>query len=536
MSGIYSRRFHAEGTPPRPIVATDHKRIAILYLIGSIAAFVIAGVVALLMRAELSAVGPTLTANPTTYNVWLYVHGTLLILGVQIPALTGFLPNYCVPLMIGAKEVAFPRLNAFSVWLFYMGLILALLTFVMPDPPDVLWTGYPPYSTITTGSTAFFTLTVLLIGFASILAGINLLTTIIYMRAPGVTWNKLNVFVWATAGSFVMQLIYVPVLGASVLLLSFDKYIGTGFFDPTNGGDVLTYQNLFWFYSHPAVYVIFVPFFAIIMEIFATFAKNPIFNYKVAVYGGIWCLVAISGEVWIHHMYASGMPDWLRLVQMVTTLFVSVPVGLLTISLLGTLYRGSITFEVPMQYALCTFFLFLVGGLTGIPLAVASLDVNLTDTYYVVGHFHYVMALTGTLAIFAGIYYWFPKMTGRMFNATWARIGLLLNFVGANVVFARMMSVGIREGLPRRYYDWAQFPQVAGDQLLMTAGSAILALGFAITLVNWIVGAVAGRQAAENPWGSKSLEWTTVSPPPPGNWPTPQELAADWSPYAYGKR
>jgi cytochrome c oxidase subunit 1 len=518
------------------VFTTDHKRVGVLYLIGSIAAFVVAGIAALLMRAELSAVGPTLTADPSTYNVWLYAHGAIMILAFQLPALTGFAPNLCVPLMIGAKDVAFPRLNAFSVWLFYMGIILALLTFVIPDPPDVLWTGYPPYSIITTGNTALFTFTVLLIGFASILAGINFLTTIVYMRAPGMTWKKLNIFVWATAGAFVMQLIYVPVLGASVLMLSFDKYLGAGFFDPATGGDVLTYQNLFWFYSHPAVYVIFVPFFAILMEIFATFAKNPIFNYRVAVFGGIWCLVFISGEVWIHHLYVAGMPDWLRIIQMVSTLFVSIPVGLLTISLVGTLYKGSITFETPMVYALGTSFLFLVGGLTGIPLAVTSLDVNLTETYYVVGHFHYVMALTGTLAIFAGVYYWFPKITGKMYNEAWAKTGFFLNFIGANVVFAQMMIVGVRDGLPRRYYDWAQFPQVANEQLIMTAGAVILALGFAITVLNWIAGAAIGNKASDNPWGSKSLEWTTASPPPPGNWATQPVIAEDWTPYAYRTR
>jgi len=518
------------------VFTTDHKRVGVLYLIGSVAAFIVAGIMALLMRVELTTLGPTLTANPTTYNVWLYAHGAVMILGFQIPALTGFAANYAIPLMIGAKDVAFPRVNAFSVWLFYMGVILALLTFVMPDPPDVLWTGYPPYSTITSGNTAFYTLTVLLIGFASIIAGVNFLTTIAYMRAPGMTWNKLNIFVWGTAGSFVMQLIYVPVLGTAVLLISFDKYLGTSFFDPTNGGDVLTYQNLFWFYSHPAVYVIFVPFFAIIMEIFATFAKNPIFNYKVAVYGGIWGIVLVSGEVWIHHLYVTGMPDWLRIGQMVTTLLISVPVGLMTISLIGTLYKGSITFESPMVYALGTFFLFLIGGLTGIPLAVTSLTVNLGETYYVVGHFHYVMALTGTLSIFAGVYYWFPKITGKMCNETWAKLGFLLNFIGANMIFWRMMDVGVREGLPRRYYDWAQFPQVADDQMFMTIGSVILALGFAITVLNWVFGAISGKKAGDNPWGSKSLEWTTVSPPPHGNWPTPPVVSEDWSPYAYGKR
>jgi cytochrome c oxidase subunit 1 len=274
----------------------------------------------------------------------------------------------------------------------------------------------------------------------------------------------------------------------------------------------------------------------IIMDIFATFAKNPIFNYKAAVYGGIWGIVLISGEVWIHHLYVTGMPDWLRIGQMVTTLMISVPVGLMTISMVGTLYKGSITFETPMLYALGTMFLFLVGGLTGIPLAVTSLTVNLSETYYVVGHFHYVMAVAGSLAIFSGVYYWFPKITGRMANEFWGKIGFWFTFVGANTIFWTMMSVGVREGLPRRYFDWAQFPQVAHDQLVMSIGAVIIAIGFTIMLLNWIIGAAVGPKAGDNPWGSKSLEWTTVSPPPHGNWPTPPVLADDWTPYSYSKR
>lgn len=518
------------------IFTTDHKRIGILYLIGSMAAFIVAGIVAMLMRFELTGMGPTLTDNPTTYNVWLYAHGSIMILAFQLPALTGFFTNYFVPMMIGARNVAFPRLNAFSLWLFYMGIVVALMTFIVPDPPDVLWTGYPPYSILTTGNTMLYTLTVLLIGFSSILTAINMLTTILYLRAPGMGWHQMNIFVWGTAGALAMQLVDVPVLGASVLMLSFDKYLGAGFFDPTLGGDVLTYQNLFWFYSHPAVYVIFLPFFTILMEIFATFAKNSIFNYKVTIYGGIVLLVLLSGEVWMHHMYVSGMPDWLRVIQMITTLWISIPVGLLMISLLGTLYKGSITYELPMVYAVGTAFIFLIGGLTGIPLGVLSLDVFLTDTYYVVGHFHYVMALTGTMAIFAGVYYWFPKMTGRMFDATWGLIGFGFTFVGANIAFWTMMAVGVREGLPRRYYDWSQFPQVANDQIVMTVGAVILAIGFVITVVNWISGAISGEKASENPWGSKSLEWTTVSPPPPDNWPVAQSVDKDWTPYDYARR
>jgi len=492
------------------IFTTDHKRVGILYLIGSIAAFGVAGIMALLMRAELSSIGPTITSNPSNYNVWLYAHGAVMILGFQIPALTGFFANYCIPLMIGAKDVAFPRVNALSVWLFYVGIILALLTFVIPDPPDVMWTGYPPYSTISTGNTAIYTFTVLILGFASIIGGVNFLTTVAYMR----------------------QLIFVPVLGTAVTLISFDKYLGTHFFDPTAGGDVLTYQNLFWFYSHPAVYVIFLPFIGVIYEIVTTFAKNPPFNYKMVVYGGIFGIVGLSGEVWVHHLYTSGMADWIRIGMMVTTLMISVPVGLMVIGLAGTLYKGSITFETPMLYALGVMFLFLIGGLTGIPLAVTSLTVHLSRSYYVVGHFHYVMAVAGTFAIFAGVYYWFPKFTGRMYNEFWGKLGFWITFAGTNIVFWTMMDIGVK-GMPRRYYDYSHMPQFEGAHQLMTFGAVILGIGFVIALINWIVGAIKGPKAGENPWGSKSLEWTTVSPPPHGNWPQPPVLEENWSPYAY---
>lgn len=517
------------------IFTTDHKRVGVLYLIGSLAAFAVAGIMALLIRWELSAIGPTLTGNPTTYNVWLYAHGAVMILGFQIPALTGFFANYCIPLMIGAKDVAFPRLNAFSVWLFYVGIILAVLTFFIPDPPDIMWTAYPPYSTITSGNTALYTFTVLILGFASILGGVNFLTTIAFMRAPGMTWNKLNIFVWCIIAAFILQLIFVPVLGTAVTLISLDKYLGTSFFDPAKGGDVLIYQNLFWFYSHPAVYVIFLPFIGIVYEIVATFARNRVFNYKMVVYGGIFGIVGLSGVVWVHHLYVTGMADWIRIGQMITTLLISVPVGLTVIGLVGTLYKGAISFETPMLYALGVIFLFLIGGLTGIPLAVTSLTLHLSDTYYVVGHFHYVMAVAGTFAIFGGVYYWFPKITGRMYSETIGKLGFWITFAGTNIVFWIMMVIGVR-GMPRRYFDYAQFPQFESAHQWMTFGAVLIGLGFALAVGNWITGAARGAKAADNPWGSQSLEWTTQTPPPPGNWKDVPAIREEWDPYAYAQR
>ena len=516
------------------LFTTDHKRVGVLYLIGSLAAFAVAGIAALLMRIELTTIGPTITNNPSTYNVWLYAHGAVMILGFQIPALTGFFANYCIPLMIGAKDVAFPRVNALSVWLFYVGIVLALLTFVVPDSPDLMWTAYPPYSTMSTGNTALYTFTVLILGFASIAGGVNFLTTVAFMRAPGLKWSNLNVFVWCTLGAFVLQLIFVPVLGTAVTLISFDKYLGTHFFDPARGGDVLTYQNLFWFYSHPAVYVIFLPFIGIVFEIVATFARNRVFNLKVALWGGVGGIVLLSGEVWVHHLYVSGMADWLRIGQMVTTLMISVPVGLLVISLAGTLYKGAITFETPMLYALGVLFLFLIGGLTGIPLAITSLTLHLSETYYVVGHFHYVMAVAGTFSIFGGVYYWFPKITGRMYSEAIGKLGFWITFAGTNIVFWIMMDIGVK-GMPRRYYDYAHFPQFENAHQWMTGGAALIGLGFALAVLNWIVGAIRGAKAPDNPWGSQSLEWSTQTPPPPGNWKDVPTIREEWDPYAYAR-
>ena len=518
------------------IFTTDHKKVGVLYLFGSLAAFAIAGLMAILMRIELTTVGPTITDNPTDYNVWLYFHGAAMILGFQIPALTGFLANFLVPLQIGAKDVAFPRLNALSVWLFFGGIILALMTFVIPDPPDIMWTGYPPYSALTTGNTAFYAFTILLLGFASILGGVNFLTTITYMRAPGMGWNKLNIFTWSIFTAFILQLIFVPVLGTVVTMLTFDKYLGTSFFTPGSGGDVLIYQNLFWFYSHPAVYVILLPFIGITFDIIATFARNNIFNYKMVVYGGMGGIVLLAGEVWVHHLYVSGMPDWIRVGQMVTTLLISVPVGLLFIGLIGTLYRGAIIFTTPMLYALAVVFLMLIGGLTGIPLAMASLDLHLSDTYFVVGHFHYVMAVAGTFAIFGGIYYMYPKMSGKMYSETLGKWGFWLTFGGVNVVFMTMMISGVDLSMPRRYWDFYQIDGMEYYQHIMSAGTVFIGLGALLTLINWIQGLMNGQPAGNNPWGSRSLEWTTASPPQHGNFAEIPNLSEDWSPYGYGTK
>ena len=517
------------------IFTTDHKRVAVLYMIGSFAAFFVAGIMAMLMRTELASIGPTLTENPTNYNVWLYFHGAAMILGYQIPALTGYFANYYVPLMIGAKDVAFPRVNALSVWLYWMGIVLALLTFVIPDPPDIMWTGYPPYSIITPGNTSFYTFTVLLIGFSSIAGGVNFLTTIIRMRAPGITWGKLNIFIWSTMAAFVLQLIFVPILGAAVTMLTLDKYLGTNFFNAAMGGSPLIYENLFWFYSHPAVYVILLPAVGILYEIVGTFTRNRIFNYKGVVFGGIWGTVALSGVVWVHHIGVSGIAEWMVMIQVFTTLIISIPVGLLVIGLVGTLYKGSIDYKTPMLYVVGFLFLFLVGGLTGIPNAMSTIYFHVHGTQWIVAHFHYVMAVSVTTAIIGGTYYLWPKMTGKMYSETLGRLGFILFFTGVNLTFAPWLYLGYK-GMPRRYFDYQQFPQFEGIQRFITFGSYIIFLGALVVLISWIHSLVKGEKAPENPWGSKSLEWThTQSPPPPGNFTKPVRVAEDWDPYGYEK-
>lgn len=519
------------------IFTTDHKRVGVLYLIGSLAAFFLAGIMAMLMRAELTTLGPTVTTNPNAYNVWLYFHGAAMILGYQIPALTGFFANYYVPLMIGAKDVAFPRVNALSVWLYWMGIVLALLTFVIPDPPDIMWTGYPPYaSEFSPGNTSFYTFAVLLIGFSSMAGGINFITTIIKMRAPRITWNNLNIFIWSILAAFTLQIIFVPVLAVAVTLLSFDKYLGTNFFKAAAGGSSLIYENLFWFYSHPAVYVILLPAVGIIYEIVATFTRNRIFNYKMVVYGGFWGTVLLSGIVWAHHIYVSGMPNWIVLLQVFTTLLISIPVGLLMVGLLGTLYKGAIEFRTPMLYAAGFLFLFLIGGLTGIPNAMSGIYQQIHGTYWITGHFHYVMALSVTSAIIGGVYYIFPKLTGKIYKESLGKLSFILFIIGVNVTFFPWLIMGIN-GMPRRYYDYQQFPQFEGLQQISTAGAVIIALSMLVVLITWLHGLIVGEKSSENPWGSKSLEWThTVSPPPPGNFPEIPKLTTDWSPYGYGRK
>jgi len=514
----------------------DHKVIGIWYLIGSLASFAVAGLAATLMRIELGSVGPDITSDGNIYNLWLTMHGAVMILGFQIPALLGFVANYAVPIMIGAKDMAFPRVNALSVWMLWSGILTALANLIIPDHFNGMWTGYPPYSlTELAGNTALYTTVVVVLGMSSVLGAVNLASTVAFMRCKGMGWFQMPITVWAVFTANIMQLIFVPVLAASVLLLSLDKYLGFGFYNPEVGGDVLLYQNLFWFYSHPAVYVILLPFMGIIFEIFSTSAKNMVFSYKTTIYAFLAFIFA-SGDVWVHHAFIAGLPDWLRVLQSFTTLLISLPFGLLMLSLVGTLYKGSIEYTGPMLWAMGAWMMLVFGGLTGIPNALSSIDYGISDSYVIMSHFHYVMAVSGSMAIFAGVFWWFPKLTGRLCKESWTKLSAIGFFVGMNVVMGPLYIAGIA-GMPRRYMDYEQFADnatIVNMQAISTFGLYITIASVLLMLVTWIHGMTKGEKSSQNPWGSQSLEWTASALiAGQGNFPTPVSVEEDWHPYKY---
>jgi cytochrome c oxidase subunit 1 len=542
MSGFMGHEPGGKSGQPKTvkewIFTLDHKVIGVWYLIGAIASFIVAGLAATAMRIELGSVGPDLTEDGNVYNLWLTMHGAVMILGFQIPALLGFFANWSVPIMIGAKDMAFPRVNALSVWILWSGILIALANLVIPDSYNGMWTGYPPYSlTEGGGNTALYSIVVIVLGMSSVFGAVNLACTVAFMRAEGMGWFQMNILVWCVFSANVIQLIFVPVLAASVLLLSLDKYLGFGFYNPEAGGDVLLYQNLFWFYSHPAVYVILLPFMGVIAEIFATFARNDWFNYRATVFA-ILAFIPAGADVWVHHAYVAGLPDWLRILMTFSTLLISLPFGLFMLNMIMTLYKGAVEYTAPMVWAVCAFLMLIIGALTGIPNALASIDYGISDSYVIMSHFHYVMAVSGGMAIFAGVFYYMPKMAGRYCNEAIGKLTGVGFFIGMNLVMGPLYFAGI-EGMPRRYMDYAMF----ADNTVITSAHHWSTIGIYITfvsallmLVAFIHGAIAGKEAPQNPWNSESLEFSqTAIIPGQGNFPDPLIIPEGWSPYGYGK-
>jgi len=495
------------------IFSTDHKRIGLMYLWCITAFFIVGVVLGLLIRLELIAPGETIM-GAQTYNAAFTLHGVIMIFLFIIPSISAAFGNLVLPIQIGARDVAFPRLNLFSWWLYITGALLAVTSlFTGGGPPNTGWTFYVPFSVETTANVSLAAVAVFILGFSSILTGMNFLTTVHRMRAEGMTWGRLPLFIWSLYATAWIQLLATPVLGITVALLFVERMLGTGLFDPALGGDPIMFQHLFWIYSHPAVYIMVLPGMGVISEIIPVFARKPAFGYKAIAVSSL--AIAFAGSlVWAHHMYTSGMSDTAILVFSLLTFVVAIPSAIKVFNWLATLYKGSILLEPPMLFALSFILLFSIGGLTGLVLGSAATDVHVHDTHFVVGHFHYTMFGGTGMAFFAAMHFWLPKMYGRMYNKKVATISWAIIFVGFNVLYMSMKVVGI-QGMPRRYYDY--LPEFAGLNLVATIGSWILGVGLFLMFANLFRGVVKGDPVGANPWGGATLEWQIPSPPPMEN-------------------
>jgi len=512
------------------IFTTDHKKIALFYGVTTLLFFLIAGLMALGIRLELWQPGLQFV-SPETYNYLLTGHGVVMLLWWAIGVWSAF-ANFLIPLMIGARDVAFPRLNALSWWTFFAASVLVLLTLIPSNHVKMMWTGYPPYSlNDDAGVTALYVFMIHLTGAASIMGAVNFIVTTLRMRAPGISLKNMNLLLHGIMAANVIQLLGVPSFAGAVTMLFLDKYLGTNFFNPNLGGDPLIYENVFWFYSHPAVYVMILPAFGVFSEVIATFARKPIFGQITMVFA-IWAIALLGFMVWVHHLFTSGIPDWVRIVFSYTTVLIGVPTGIKIFNWVATLYKGSIRYTTPMLFTLGGIFMFLIGGLTGIPLALPSFDINAQDSQFVVAHFHYVLGMATTLGAFSGIYYWFPKLTGKMYNEKLGKLSFWIIMVGSNLFYFFQFIIGL-EGMPRRYADYPPIPEFIELQHIQTIGAFILAFGIFLSLINWVISALKGKEAGANPWGSNSLEWQIPSPPPPHNFDRIPELPEGWDPYDY---
>jgi cytochrome c oxidase subunit 1 len=491
----------------------DHKRIGVLYAFSVALFFFVAGIMALLVRTELIAPGQTIM-DADTYNQVFTLHGIMMVFLFIVPGVPGVLGNFLLPIHIGAKDVAFPRLNLASWYVFMAGAALAVGSLLV-GAVDTGWTFYTPYSSDSAGAAVFFvTMAVFVAGFASIFTGMNFIVTVHKMRAPGMTWNRLPLFVWAIYATSIVQVLATPVIGITMVLLFLEKFLGIGIFDPALGGDPILFQHFFWFYSHPAVYIMILPAFGIISELITAFSRQKIQGYIFIALSSV-AIAFLGFLVWGHHMFVSGQSAVSSIIFSLITYLIGIPTGIKVLNWVGTMYKGSIWLQTPMLYALSFLFLFTIGGLTGIMVGVLAVDVHLHDTYFVVAHFHYVMMGGTVIALLGGLHYWWPKMTGKMYNETLGKIGALLIFIGFNVTFFTQFILG-SQGMPRRYFDY--LPQYETLHFISTIGSYILAAGLFLVLFYLIHSLWRGKKATKNPWGAVTLEWThCTSPPDPHN-------------------
>jgi cytochrome c oxidase subunit 1 len=505
---------------------TDHKVIGIQYLVTFLAMFFMAGLFAMLMRWELFSPGEGVL-DAGLYNSIMSLHGTMMVF-VAVAGTIGSFGNYVVPIMIGADDMAFPKLNALSYWL-VPPVLVALTTSFILGGYDTGWTGYAPLSVKSDVGGLFFNLAFFTLGLSSIVGAINFVATIVTMRAPGMGWFRMPIFVWAIFVTAILALLFTQFIALAMLMVILDRTAGMVFFDPASGGQPLLYQHIFWFYSHPAVYIMILPALGITLEMVSHFSRKPLFAYRWAV-GGFLGIMGLSSMVWAHHMFTSGMPDALRKPFMVSTEIISIPTGLIFLSAVGTLWLGRIRFTVPMLFALGVLFNFLIGGITGVFLADVPVDVQLQDTYFVVAHFHYVILGGGIFGLFGGIYYWFPKMTGRMMSARLGKVHFWWMMVGFNATFLPMFTLGM-DGMNRRIADYT--PNLADGNRIVSLGGFFLGTSFVVFLFNFIKSWTSGPPAPPNPWGARPLEWQTASPPPHENFDVPPVVLGD--PYGYGE-
>jgi cytochrome c oxidase subunit 1 len=462
------------------------------------------------MRLELLTPGPTLM-NAETYNSLFTLHGVIMIFLFIVPGIPAVLGNFLLPLQLGAQDVAFPRLNLLSWWIYVIGAVFAILSLVIGlSPPDTGWTFYVPYSLRSGANVSYALLAAFILGWSSILTGMNFITTIHRLRAPGMTFFKMPLFTWSLYATSWIQLLATPVVGITLILVVFERIMGIGIFDPALGGDPILYQHLFWIYSHPAVYIMILPAMGVVSEILPVFSRKPIFGYTAIAMSSM-AIAFVGYLVWGHHMFTAGMSDQAQWIFSILTFLVAVPSGVKIFNWIATLYKGSIHLRAPMVYTLMFIILFSIGGLTGLLLGSVATDVHLHDTYFVVAHFHYVMFGGTAIMFFAGIHHWLPKMTGRMYNEKTANLAAGFIFVGFNMLYFTMFILGFL-GMPRRYYD--ALPEFQTLHVVATVGSWILVTGMIIMAYNLIKSARKGKIIGNNPWNATTLEWQTTSPPP----------------------
>ncbi len=508
------------------LLTTDHKRIALLYLVSVTLFFFVGGVFAVLIRLELlTPQGDLVQAE--TYNKLFTMHGVTMIFFFMIPAIPAVLGNFLVPLMIGARDLAFPRLNLASWYFFILGGLLAIWA-ILAGGVDTGWTFYTPYSS--TYSNTYVVVTILgafLSGFSSIFTGLNFIVTIHRMRAPGLTWFRLPLFIWSLYATSIIIILGTPVVAITLLLVAVERILRVGIFDPALGGDPLLFQHLFWFYSHPAVYIMILPAMGVISELVATFSRKNIFGYRFVASASV-AIAVLGFLVWAHHMFVAGLSVYGAMIFSFLTYFVAVPSAIKVFNWTATLYKGSISYQTPMLYAFGFIGLFTIGGVTGLFLASLGIDVHVTDTYFVVAHFHYIMVGGTIMAYLGGLHYWWPKISGRMYPEGWAKLGALIIFIGFNLTFFPQFVLGYL-GMPRRYYAYPDEFQVLN--VMSSAGASILGVGYLLPMIYLIWSMRYGPRASSNPWPATGLEWRTPSPPPTENFK--ETPVVTWKPYEF---